>query len=171
MGGTTDLERGYGDVWPWRPPVKTPFSCSLVVRKGPISSKRVSSQDLLLNFWPNFSYQAPKFRNFQLTSPLFTSPQMEIFSSHAPSFRDKYQFASPTLRNPGHILLPEKKKKKSWVSPSPAGLLSFDHGLYERSYSIVYKYWLLMREMVKTISPRCSGDRYYFPAGRRPKGK
>ena len=35
----------------------------------------------------------------------------------------------------------------------------------------LYKYWLLMREMVKTISPRCSGDRYYFPAGRRPKGK
>ena len=31
---------------------------------------------------------------------------------------------------------------------------------------ILYKYWLLMREMVKTISPRCSGDRYYFPAGR-----
>ena len=36
---------------------------------------------------------------------------------------------------------------------------------------IVYKYWLLMREMVKTISPRCSGDCYYFPVGRRPEGK
>ena len=35
MGGGTDLERGYGDVRPWRPP----FHASPVVHKGPISSK------------------------------------------------------------------------------------------------------------------------------------
>ena len=37
-GGGTDLERGYGDVRPWRPP----FHASPAARKGPISSKRVS---------------------------------------------------------------------------------------------------------------------------------
>ena len=35
MGGT-DLEREYGDVQPWRPP----FHASVVVCKGPLSSKR-----------------------------------------------------------------------------------------------------------------------------------
>ena len=93
--------KGYGDVWPWRPP----FHASPAVCKGPISSKRVSSQDPLLrkfgnfslynlNFRPNFSYQAPKFGNFQFTSPLF---------------RGKYQFASPTLQKSGRTSLPEKK--------------------------------------------------------------
>ena len=42
MGGT-DLEMGYVDVQPWRPP----FHASPVVHKGPISRKRVSSQDPL----------------------------------------------------------------------------------------------------------------------------
>ena len=42
--GGTNLESRYGDVRPWRPP----FHASPVVRKGPISSKRVSSQDPLL---------------------------------------------------------------------------------------------------------------------------
>ena len=123
-GGGTDLERGYGDVRPWRPP----FHTSPVARKGPISSKRVSSQDPLLrkfdnfslnslNFYPNFSSQAPKFGNFQLTSPQiwkfsaqqpqiwkFSShkpPNLEIFRSQAPLFRGKCQFASPTLRKSG----------------------------------------------------------------------
>ena len=100
--GGTDLERGYGDVRPWRPP----FHATPVVRKGPISSKRVSSQDPLLrkfgnfslyslNFCPNFSSQAPKF------SSAHKPPNLEIFSSQAPSFRGKYQFASPTLRKSG----------------------------------------------------------------------
>ena len=101
-GGGTDLERGYGDVRPWRPP----FHTSPVVRKGPISSKRVSSQDPLLrklgncslcslNFHPNFSSQAPKFGNFQLTSPPFSEANV---SSQAPHFG-----------NPGRTPLPEKK--------------------------------------------------------------
>ena len=110
-GGGTDLERGYGDVRPWRPP----FHASLAARKGPISSKRVSSQDPLLrkfwnfslnslNFHPNFSSQAPKFGNFQLTSPQIWKfsahkpPNLEIFRSLAPLFRGKCQFASPTFR-------------------------------------------------------------------------
>ena len=95
--------------------LKTPFRASPVVRKGPISNKRVSSQDPLLRkfgnfslyslkFCPNFSYQASKFRNFQLTSPqilkfsVHKPLNFEIFSSHTSSFRSKYQFTSPTLR-------------------------------------------------------------------------
>ena len=113
-GGGTDLERGYGDVRPWRPP----FHASPAARKGPISSKRVSSQDPLLrkfgnfslnslNFHPKFSSQAPKFGNFQLTSPQIWKfsahkpPYLEIFHSQAPLFRGKCQFASPTLRKSG----------------------------------------------------------------------
>ena len=102
--GGTDLERGYGDVRPWRPP----FHASPAARKGPISSKRGSSQDSLLrkfgnfslyslNFRPNFSSQATKFGNFQITSP-----QIWKFSAHKPPFfRGKYQFASPTLQKSG----------------------------------------------------------------------
>ena len=110
-GGGTDLERGYGDVRPWRPP----FHACPAARKGPISSQRVSSQDPLLrkfgnfslnilNFHPNFSSQAPKFGNFQLTSPQIWKfsahkpPNLEFFRSQAPLFRGKCQFASPTLR-------------------------------------------------------------------------
>ena len=54
--GGTDLERGYGDVRPWRPP----FHASPAARKGPISSKRVSSQDPL---WENLEILAlqPQF--------------------------------------------------------------------------------------------------------------
>ena len=122
-GGRTDLERGYGDVRPWRPP----FHASPAARKGPISSKRVSSQDPLLrkfenfslnslNFHPNFSSQAPKFGNFQLTSPQIWKfsahkpPNFEIFRSQAPLFRGKCQFASPTLRKSGPHTPTWKKK-------------------------------------------------------------
>ena len=125
--GGTDLERGYGDVRPWRPP----FHASPAARKGPISSKRVSSQDPLLrkfgnfslsslNFHPNFSSQTPKFGNFQLTSPQIWKfsahkpPNLEIFHSQAPLFRGKCQFASPTLRKSW----PHTPTwKKSWVPP------------------------------------------------------
>ena len=112
--GGTDLEVGYWDVRPWRPL----FHASSAARKGPISSKKVSSQDTLLrkfgnfslyslNFCPNFSSQAPKFGNLQLTSPQIWKfsahkpPNLEIFSSQAPLFRGKYQFASPTLQKSG----------------------------------------------------------------------
>ena len=129
-GGGTDLERGYGDVRPWRPP----FHASPAARKGPISSKRVSSQDPLLrkfgnfslyslNFHPNFSSQAPKFGNFQLTSPQIWKfsahkpPNLEIFRSQAPLFRGKCQFASPTLRKSG----PHTPTWKKVECPPPPG--------------------------------------------------
>ena len=111
-GGGTDLERGYGDVRPWRPP----FHATPVVRKGPISSIRVSSQDPLLrkfwnfslyslNFHPNFSAQAPKFGSFQLTSP-----QIWKFSAHKPPFSEtNVSSQAPHFGNPGRTPLPEKK--------------------------------------------------------------
>ena len=86
--------------------LKTPFQASPAARKGPISSKRISSQDpILRKFWnfslnsaspawiftqilahkpPNleiFSSQAPKFGNFQLTSPTFQR-QMSVRKPH-----------------------------------------------------------------------------------------
>ena len=120
--GGTDLERGYGDVRPWR----HPFHASPAARKDPISSKRVSSLDPLLrkfgnfslcslNFHPNFSSQAPKFGNFQLTSPQIWKfsahkpPNLEIFHSQGPLFRGKCQFTSPYFGNPGCTPLPEKR--------------------------------------------------------------
>ena len=89
----TDLERGYGDVRPWR----SPFHASPAVSKGPISSKRVSSQDPLLrkfwnlsfyslNFHSNFSSQAPKFGNFQFTSPRFQR-QISVYKPHTSEIR------------------------------------------------------------------------------------
>ena len=117
-GGGTDLERGYGDVRPWRPP----FHASPAARKGPISSKRVNSQDPLLrkfwnfslyslNFHPNFSSQAPNFGNLQLTSP-----QIWKLSAHKPPFSDANVSSqlSPTLQKSGpHTPI----WKKSWVPP------------------------------------------------------
>ena len=131
-GGGTDLERGYGDVRPWRPP----FHASPAARKGPISNKGVSSQDPLLrkfgkfsinslNFLPNFSSRAPKFGNFQLTSPQIWNfsahkpPNLEIFPSQAPLFRGKCQFASPTLRKSG----PHTPTWKKVECPPPGDLI------------------------------------------------
>ena len=119
-GGGTDLERGYGDVRPWRPP----FHASPAARKGPISSKRVSTQDpflrkfgnfslISLNFHPNFSSQAPKFGNFQLTSP-----QIWKFSAHKPPFSEaNVSSQAPHFGNPGRTPLPEKKLS----APPPPG--------------------------------------------------
>ena len=104
--------------------LKTPFSRLSSARKGPISSKRVSSQDPLLrkfgnfslislNFHPNFSSQAPKFGNFQLTSP-----QIWKFSSHKPPFSEaNVSSQAPQFGNPGRTPLPEKK------SSAPPGAL------------------------------------------------
>ena len=102
-GGSTDLERGYGDVRPLRPP----FHASPAARKGPISSKRVSSQGpLLRKFWNLVSTASiftqilahkPQIWKFSAHKP----PNLDIFCSQAPLFRGKCQFASPTLRKSG----------------------------------------------------------------------
>ena len=68
-------------------------------------------------FSPNFSSQAPKFGNFQLTSP-----QIWKFSAHKPPFSEANYVSSqaPHLGNPGHTPLPEKKLS----APPPRGCSS-----------------------------------------------
>ena len=107
--GGTELERRYGDVRHWRPP----FHTSPLVRKDPISSKRDSSQDLppfekIWKFWP----LQPQI--------LALKPQnLEIFSWQANSFRDKYQFTSPTLWKSAEIQAAHPYLKKKLSAPSP----------------------------------------------------
>ena len=88
-GGATDLGRWYGDVRPWRPP----FHTSPAVHKGPISSKRVSSQD---PFWENLEILASTASIFAQILAL-NPPNSEIFSSKAPKFGN-FQFTSPPFR-------------------------------------------------------------------------
>ena len=58
-----------------------------------------------LNFHPNFSSQAPKFGNFQLTSPPIWK-----FSTHKPPFSEaNVSLQAPHFGNPGRRPLPEKK--------------------------------------------------------------
>ena len=92
--------------------LKTPFSC-LSCSQGSLSSKRVSSH--MTPFWEDFEISAS-------TVSIFTQnlahkpPNVEIFSSQAPLFRGKYQFASPILQKSG----PHTPTwKKSWVPPPP----------------------------------------------------
>ena len=118
-GGEPDLERGYGDMWPWR----THFHASPVVHKGPISSKSVSSQDPLWENWEILASTALIFAQILASKP----PNLEIFSSQAPSFRGKYHFAAPHFGNLGRTPLPEKKKKLSAPLPrSRESLLHMD---------------------------------------------
>ena len=122
--------------WVWGcAALKTPYSRLSWSSKGPISSKRVSSQDPLLrkfwnfslyslNFCQNFSSQVPKFGNCQLTSPqvwkfsVHKLPNLEIFSSQAPKFgnfsKSPLSEASISSQAPhfGNLVctpLPEKK--------------------------------------------------------------
>ena len=137
-GGGTDLERGYGDVRPWRPP----FHASPAAHKGHISSKRVSSQDPLLrkfgnfslyslNFHPDFSSQAPTFGNFSSQAPKFgnfqlISPQIWKFSAHKPPFSEaNVSSQAPHFGNPGRTPLPEKKL--SAPPPPPPRILLLHH--------------------------------------------
>ena len=109
-------------------PEDPPFHASPAARKGPISSKRVSSQDPLLRKFGNFSLCSLNFSpKFQLTSPQIWKfsahkpPNLETFSSQAPKFgnfpltsppplfRGKCQFTTSHFGNPGRTPLPEKK--------------------------------------------------------------
>ena len=130
--GGTDLERGYGDVRPWRP-LFTP----LLRSQGPISSKRVSSQDPLLRKFGNFSLNSLIFTHILAHKPQIGKfsahkpPNLEIFSSQAPKFwiirsqaplfRGKCQFASPTLRKSG----PHTPTWKKVECPPPRGFERF----------------------------------------------
>ena len=110
------------------------FTPLLQFARVPFQAKEsISSQDPLLKkignfslysfiFHPKFNSQAPKFGNFQLTSPqiwkfsVHKPPNLGICSSQVPLFRGKYQFASPTLRKSGPHT-PTWKKKLSAPPP------------------------------------------------------
>ena len=118
-----------GDVWPWRPP----FHASPVVHKGPISSNGVSSQDLLLrkfwnfslyslNFCPNFSLQTPNFEIFSSQAPkiwkfsVHKPPNLEIFSSQAPLFQRQISVRKP---HTSEIRAAHPYLKRSFSAPPP----------------------------------------------------
>ena len=160
--GGTDLERGYGDVRPWRPP----FHASPVVRKGPISRKRVSSQDPLLRkfenfshyslkFCLNFSLQAPK-GNFQLTSPqiwkfLVHKPQIWAFSVHKPPLSEtNISSQAPHFGNPGRTPLPEKKLS---APPSSYPKISM-FCVVSQSYQHLFEKWYSYSKFFKELKNR-----------------
>ena len=106
------VDPGGGD-WPRKgvwgcAALKTPFSrLSPSLQGSHFKQKSQFTRPPFENFCPNLSSQASKFGNLQLTSPqiwkfsVHKPPDLEISSSQAPSFRGKYQFASPTLRKSG----------------------------------------------------------------------
>ena len=125
----TDLERGYGDVRPWRP-LSTPldllyslftrvsFQAKVSVHKTPLLRKFGNISLYSLHFCPIFlSSQAPEFWKFSAHKP----PNFEIFSSHASLSGTNVSSQAPNSGNPGRT--PEKKKKKkkkkSWVPQVP----------------------------------------------------
>ena len=130
--GGTDLERGYGDVRPWWRP---PFHASPAARKGPISSKRVSSQDPLLRKFGNFSLYSLNFHpNFSSSPQIWKCsahkpPNLEIFSSQAPKFGN-FPLTSPPFQRQMSVRKPHTSEiraahpylKKSWMPPPPACL-------------------------------------------------
>ena len=167
-GGGTDLEREYGDVRPWRPP----FHASPAACKGPISSKRVSSQDPLLrkfgnfslnslNFHPNFSSQAPKFGNFQLTSPQIWKfsahkpPNLEIFPLTSPPFQRQMSVHKPhTSEIRAAHPLPEKKLNP----PPPRGsecwvYLHHCTGKFAPSRALLQGWYLFCKVPPQALSP------------------
>ena len=93
--GGTDLERGYGDVRPWRPP----FHASPVVHARVPFQAIVSSQ---APFWEKIGKFTSIFAQILALKP----PNLEIFSSQAPHFG-----------NPGRTPLPKKKLS----APPPGG--------------------------------------------------
>ena len=122
-GGSTDLERGYGDVRPWRPPFhaspvvrRVPFQAKLSVYKTPfwenleiLASTASIIAQILAHKPPNlWTLSAHKPPNLEIFSSSSQASNLEIFSSQAPP------------PHPGSIPLPEKK---NWVPPPrPWGL-------------------------------------------------
>ena len=94
---------------------RVPFQAKESVHKTPFWKNFEIFSLYSLIFHPNFSSQAPKFGNFQLTSP-----QIWKFSTHKPPlFRGQCQFTSPTLRKSG----PHTPTWKKVQVPPPPGNL------------------------------------------------
>ena len=99
---------------PLLPLVRVPFQAR-VSSQDPLLQKFGNFSLYSLNFHPNFSSQASKFGNFQLTSLKFgsfqlTSPQIWTFSAHKPPFSEaNVSSQAPYFGNLGRTSLPEKK--------------------------------------------------------------
>ena len=108
---------------PLLPLARVPFQAKEPVHKTPfwenleiLASTASFFTKILAHKPPNleiFSSQAPKFGNFQLTSP-----QIWKFSAHKPPFSEvNASSQAPHFGNPGRTPLPEKKLS---VPPPPA---------------------------------------------------
>ena len=83
---------------------RVPFQAKEPVHKTPLLRKFGNFSLYSLNFHPNYSSQAPKFGNFQLTGP-----QIWKFSAHKPPFSEaNVSSQAPHFGNPGRTPLPEK---------------------------------------------------------------
>ena len=98
QGRSTDLERRYVDVLPWKPPFPC-FSCSLQGSHFKQNSLKISSQDPFSEKFQNFSLVCLKFcLNFSSQIPKF-----ENFSSQAPSFSWSPLFLSSVTYFPNYV--------------------------------------------------------------------
>ena len=120
-GGGTDIERGMcGPEDPLVTPLlqftRVPFQAKESVHKTPFLRKCWDFSLYSLNFCPNFSSQAPKFGNFQLTSS-----QIWKISVHKISFKRQVSVCKPHTSEiwAAHPLIPylKKKKKKKLSAP------------------------------------------------------
>ena len=120
-GGGTDIERGMcGPEDPLFTPLlqftRVPFQAKESVHKTPFLRKCWDFSLYSLNFCPNFSSQAPKFGNFQLTSS-----QIWKISVHKTSFKRQVSVRKPHTSEiwAAHPLIPylKKKKKKKLSAP------------------------------------------------------
>ena len=138
-GGGTDIERGYGDVWLWRPPfhaspvafARVPFE-QPVVHKGPISSNsqftrpsvekkwEILGSTMQSQYWPKtFCSHASKFGNFQFTRLPFWRQAM--ISSQAPTskIRAAQPYLQKKLSEPPTVVteISNLYPKRTWVPP------------------------------------------------------
>ena len=135
-------------------PERPPFHASPVVRKGPISSKRVSSQDPLLRKFGNFILYSLNFAkilahknpNFEIFS--LQASNLEIFSSQASKF-GHFQFSSTLFQRQVSVRKPHTSeiqaahpylKKVECPPPPPEYITSYIQqgtSLYVAGYSFI----------------------------------
>ena len=132
-------------------PEDPPFHASPAARKGPISSKRVCSQDPLSRKFGNFSLNSLNFHQILAHKPpnleisAHKPPNLENFRLQAPRFRGKCQFASPTLRKSGphtptwkRVECPPPGVRVCWCQEGPLDLCLWGyHRADERQLSIL----------------------------------
>ena len=130
--GGIDLERGYGNVQPWSPP--PPFSRLSCSSQGSHFKQKSVHKIWKWNetpFWENLEILASTasiFAKILVHKP----PNLEIFSSQAPKFGD-FQFTSPLFQRQVSVCKPHtseiwathpnQKKKLSATAPPPPSSL------------------------------------------------